>query len=72
MSQYQASVPGDGLVKPEIRSYFEQFYKTSDTPDAHDAYAASFTKGAKLVMASNVAEGREGMVAACIRQSSKP
>ncbi|KAK5125481.1 hypothetical protein LTR85_000591 [Meristemomyces frigidus] len=79
MSQYRASVPGDDLVKPEIRSYFEQFYETSDTPDAHDKYAASFTKKAKLVMASNEANGRDeilkmrkGMWEKVAKRSHKP
>jgi len=60
MSQYQAAVPGDNLVKPEIRSYYESFYAISDTPDAHEKYAEQFTKDAKLIIASNEAVGRDG------------
>ncbi|KAK4541744.1 hypothetical protein LTR36_007453 [Oleoguttula mirabilis] len=79
MSQYQASVPGDDLVKPEIRTYFERFYETSDTPDAHEKYAQSFTKDAKLIMASNEANGRDeilklrkGMWEKVAKRSHKP
>jgi len=60
MSQYKAAVPGDNLVKPEILDYFESFYAISDTPDAHEKYSEQFTKNAKLIMASNEANGREG------------
>ena len=61
MGQYTAEVASDELVKPEITKYFETFYATSDTPDGHDKYAASFTKDAKLIMASNAVQGRDGM-----------
>lgn len=64
MGQYQASVPGDNSVKPEIQSYFERFYEISDTPDAHQKYSEQFTKDAKLIMASNQANGRDGMLTA--------
>jgi hypothetical protein len=62
MSKYVASVPDDGSVKPEILKFFESFYQISDTPDAHEKYAAQFTKNAKFVMASNEANGSEGMI----------
>jgi hypothetical protein len=60
MSQYTASVPSDGQVKPEIRSFFEEFYKVSDTPDALEKYADQFTKGGKLIMGPNEVNGRDG------------
>lgn len=66
MGQYTASVPDGDLVKPEITKYFETFYQTSDTPDAHEQYAASFTKDAKLVMASNEVNGRDGVASSVI------
>ena len=50
-------------MKPEICEYLEQFYQTSDTPDAHEKYAESFTKDATLIMASNEVNGREGTLA---------
>ncbi len=59
-SQYIAFVPSGEEVKPEITSYFEQFYKISDTPDAHEQYANQFTKEAKLIMGPNEAVGRDG------------
>lgn len=59
MRQYQAEISGN-LVKPEIQKYFESFYEISDTPDAHQKYSEQFTKNAKLIMASNEANGRDG------------
>ncbi|TKA23839.1 hypothetical protein B0A50_06974 [Salinomyces thailandicus] len=58
MRQYQAEISGN-LVKPEIQKYFESFYEISDTPDAHQKYSEQFTKNAKLIMASNEANGRD-------------
>jgi len=46
-------------VEDGIKAFFEEFYKTSDTPDAHEKYADSFTKDATLVMASKKGVGRE-------------
>ncbi|KAE9379173.1 hypothetical protein N431DRAFT_327436 [Stipitochalara longipes BDJ] len=54
-SEYPAGVQVDGGIK----AFFEEFYKTSDTPDAHEKYADSFTGNATVVMASKRAEGRE-------------
>ncbi|KAF2159269.1 hypothetical protein M409DRAFT_60969 [Zasmidium cellare ATCC 36951] len=62
MSQYSAAVPGDGQVRPEIKAYFEQFYKVSDTPDGHETYADFFTKDGKLIMGSNTVEGRDAII----------
>lgn len=61
MSQYTAAVPSDGQVKPEIKTFFEDFYKISDTPNDHEKYAECFTKDAKLIMGPNEANGRDGM-----------
>ncbi|KAK3068216.1 hypothetical protein LTR53_014403 [Teratosphaeriaceae sp. CCFEE 6253] len=79
MGQYTAEVSDDGLVRPEIRSYFETFYATSDTPDGHEKYAASFTTDAKLIMASNAVQGRaeilnmrRGMWEKVAKRSHKP
>jgi hypothetical protein len=60
MSPYASEYP-DVNVNPAIREFFEQFYKTSDTPDAHQQYADSFTENATLVMASKTVKGRTGM-----------
>ncbi|KAK1042474.1 hypothetical protein LTR74_018526 [Friedmanniomyces endolithicus] len=79
MSQYTAQVLSDDLVKPEIRSFYKSFYAVSDTPDAHDKYAAFFTKSARLIMASNEANGRDeilgmrkGMWEKVAKRSHKP
>ena len=60
MSQYTASTPGDGQVKPEIKSFFEKFYEISDTPSDHEKYAEQFTKNGKLIMGPNESNGRGG------------
>lgn len=60
MSQYIASVPSDGQVKPEILKYFERFYEISDMPDAHQLYSEQYTKNAKLIMGPNEMNGRDG------------
>lgn len=60
MSQYSASVPSDGQVKPSIKSFFERFYEVSDNPTGHEQYADMFTSNAKLIMGLNEVSGREG------------
>ena len=60
MSQYPASTPEDGAVRPEIKAYFEKFYEVSDTPSDHQVYAEQFTRNAKLIMGPNEANGRDG------------
>lgn len=57
---YRSAIPPGIQLDEGIRSFFETFYKTSDTPDAHDAYADSFTEDADFVMASKKARGRDG------------
>ena len=60
MSQYTASIPSDGQVKPEIQNFFERFYEVSDTPDAHQKYSELFTKNARLIMGPAESNGRSG------------
>lgn len=60
MSQYSASTPSDGQVRPEIKEFFETFFKISDTPDAHELYSEQFTKNGKLIMGPNEGNGRAG------------
>ncbi|KAL6709289.1 hypothetical protein ACN47E_001696 [Coniothyrium glycines] len=43
----------------EFKQFFEDFYATSDTPDAHDKYITYFTKDATLIMASKTAKGSD-------------
>ena len=66
MSQYTASTPEDGQVRPEIRSFFEKFYEVSDTPSDHELYAKQFTKNGKLIMGPNESNGRDGKFSAAI------
>ncbi|KAG0646719.1 hypothetical protein D0Z07_6239 [Hyphodiscus hymeniophilus] len=56
---YASEYPPGVQVDEGIKAFFEEFYKTSDTPDAHDKYADSFTDGAVLVMASKRVQGRD-------------
>lgn len=55
-SEYPAGVDFD----PEYKKFFEDFYKTSDTPDVHDDYVQNFTKTATLIRASHPAKGHDG------------
>lgn len=57
---YKSGFPAGVQVDDGIKSFFEEFYKTSDTPDAHEKYADSFTEDATLVMASKKGVGRHG------------
>jgi hypothetical protein len=59
---YKSEYPAGVQVDDGIKAFFEEFYKTSDTPDAHEKYADSFTGDATLVMASKKVAGREGTV----------
>lgn len=59
MTSYASEYP-DLSVDPGIREYYETFYKTSDTPEAHEKYAESFTEDATLTIASKTAKGRSG------------
>lgn len=59
MSEYSSSYP-DVSFPASYRKFFEEFYKTSDTPDAHERYAEFFTEDATLVMASKTARGHAG------------
>lgn len=59
-SQYISELPASIPIDPSIPQFFQTFYQISDTPDAHDQYAASFTDDATLIMASKKAKGKEG------------
>ncbi|KAF2680328.1 hypothetical protein K458DRAFT_434437 [Lentithecium fluviatile CBS 122367] len=58
MSEYPP-IPFD----PAYKKFFEDFYATSDTPDAHSKYVEQFTPDATLVMASKKATGSEEILA---------
>lgn len=59
-SLYSAEYPPNVPIDEGIVQFFETFYETSDAPDAHEKYAASFTKDATLVMASKKSQGHDG------------
>jgi hypothetical protein len=52
---YSSQYPLEVVVDEGMKAFFEEFYKTSDTLDAHDKYADSFTGDATLIMASKKA-----------------
>lgn len=58
MSQYIASLPSDG--RKDVQAYFENFYKVSDNPEAHEEYSKLFTENAKVILGPNTANGRSG------------
>jgi hypothetical protein len=58
---YKSEYPPGVQVDDGIKAFFEEFYQTSDTPDAHEKYADSFTGDATLLVASKKAVGTEGI-----------
>lgn len=56
-SQYPPNVP----VNPEIVRFFETFYETSDTEEAHERYVHNFTTYATFILASKTAKGHKGL-----------
>lgn len=57
---YASQYPTDLKVDDGIKAFFEDFYRISDTPDAHDTYADRFVEGATLFMGIQKAVGRQG------------
>ena len=57
---YKSQYPSGVAVDPSIVEYFQDFYRISDTPDAHDEYTGKFTDDATFILASKVSHGREG------------
>ncbi|KAE9379649.1 hypothetical protein N431DRAFT_541122 [Stipitochalara longipes BDJ] len=62
-SSYKSKFPPNTLVDGGIAEYFENFYKTPDTPDAHEKYVESFTRSAIMIMASKISEGYDEILA---------
>lgn len=56
---YASSYPPDTEVDPGVKTFFENFYRISDTPSAHSEYVDSFTDTANFIMASKKAVGSE-------------
>lgn len=59
MSAYASEYPSVEF-DAAYKDFFEKFYATSDTPDAHEKYVENFTKDAVLIMASKKATGSDG------------
>ncbi|OCL08089.1 hypothetical protein AOQ84DRAFT_340897 [Glonium stellatum] len=62
MTSYASDYP-DLPFDPIYKKHFEDFYATSDTPDAHEKYVEFFTPDATVVMASKRAEGKAEILA---------
>ncbi|KAF1842921.1 uncharacterized protein K460DRAFT_314682 [Cucurbitaria berberidis CBS 394.84] len=62
MSAYTSSYPPVDFDSA-YKQFFETFYATSDTPDAHEKYITHFTKDATLIMASKKAVGSDQILA---------
>ncbi|CAL3964799.1 hypothetical protein PZA11_002276 [Diplocarpon coronariae] len=60
---YTSAYPPGIQVEAGIKTFFEEFYRTSDTPDAHDRYADFFAPQATLMLANKKGVGREEILA---------
>lgn len=60
MTSYASDYP-DLPFDPAYKKYFEDFYATSDTPDAHEEYVGFFTSDATVVVASKHVKGEAGL-----------
>lgn len=57
-SQYAVAA---AQVKAEYKSFFENFYEISDSPDRNEEWVKQYTKSGTLIMASKQADGHDGM-----------
>lgn len=62
-SSYQSKFPQHTPIDGGIPKFFENFYKTSDTPESHEKYIEFFTGSATMIMASKISEGCDGKLA---------
>ncbi|KAF1938586.1 hypothetical protein EJ02DRAFT_383489 [Clathrospora elynae] len=62
MSAYTSEYPAVEF-DPAYKDFFEDFYATSDTPNAHEQYIGYFTKDATVIMASKKVIGSEEILA---------
>jgi hypothetical protein len=58
MHNYKSETQLD--LDPDFRTFFEDFYATSDTPEAHEHYVKYFTEDATVIMASKKVKGSDG------------
>ncbi|KFY96940.1 hypothetical protein V500_02261 [Pseudogymnoascus sp. VKM F-4518 (FW-2643)] len=61
---YKSQYPTKVVVDEKIVQFFEDFYRISDTPGAHEEYANYFTKDATFILASKSIKGYEEILAA--------
>jgi len=60
---YKSTYSSNIQVDDRIKLFFEDFYRISDTPDAHERYVDFFTDDATFVLASKRGKGREEILA---------
>lgn len=71
MDSYKSEYPSGLKFDASYKQFFEHFYEISDTPDAHEEYAAQFTKDATFIMASKTVQGSSGMPLATLLTREK-
>jgi hypothetical protein len=60
MSSYTSAYPPSVEIKQEYKTFFEEFYRISDTLDAHEEYVQQFPPDAVVIIASKCCEGSSG------------
>jgi hypothetical protein len=59
-SKYCAGYPTDVSYNPAMKTFLEEFYTITDTPDVHETYVDFFIEDATLILGSTTAKGRAG------------
>jgi hypothetical protein len=49
-------------MNQDVVHFFEQFFRTSDTPNVHEKYISNFTDDATFILASKVSKGKDGKI----------
>lgn len=63
MSTYVGQVPSDVKLDPRIVPFYENFYRVSDSPEAHDEYVDAMTSDGLLIMGTKKATGKDELMA---------
>ena len=58
---YKSEYPAGVEIDAGIKTFFEEFYKLSDKPEAIEEYANKFTQDATVIMGIKKIVGRPGM-----------
>ena len=71
-NQYSSQYPAGVDFPAKYKNFLEEFYKISDTPEAHELYSQQFAEDATLVMASKRAKGRSGGLVLSVKTYNRP